>query len=183
MPLNTTGAISLGGSTAGQSINLELGQAATAQVSLGDANVRTLAGVASGAIVVPTNFYGKSSVIVNFVDVIVTNSQSTVTSSAYRVNTDGFDYRGDGGTFTSLAQWVTPASIGNGYEVFATIVNGSVSSGTVGSWVATSGSPTWTRNVITVGTTQTVNLSMQVRAVGTSTVLDTWAVRLEASRF
>ena len=61
MTMNSTGAISLGGSTAGQSINLELGQSATAQVSLNDANVRSLAGVASGAIIMPTNFYGKSS--------------------------------------------------------------------------------------------------------------------------
>lgn len=62
MTLNSSGPISLGGSTAGQSINLELGQSATATVSLNDTNVRSLAGVASGAIIVPTNFYGKSNV-------------------------------------------------------------------------------------------------------------------------
>jgi len=39
---------------------LELGKSATAQVSLNDSDVRSLAGVASGAIIVPTNFYGKS---------------------------------------------------------------------------------------------------------------------------
>ena len=63
MALNASGPISLGGSTAGQSINLELGQSATAQVSLNDTNVRSLAGVASGAIVMPTNFYGKSTIL------------------------------------------------------------------------------------------------------------------------
>jgi hypothetical protein len=62
MTLNASGPISLGGSTTGESINLELGLSATAQISLNDTAVRTLAGVASGAIVVPTNFYGKSSV-------------------------------------------------------------------------------------------------------------------------
>ena len=61
MTLNLSGPISLGGSTTGQSINLELSQSATAQVSLNDTNVRTLAAVPSGAIIVPTNFYGKSS--------------------------------------------------------------------------------------------------------------------------
>jgi hypothetical protein len=61
MALNGSGPISLGGATTGQSINLELGQSATAQVSLNDANVRSLAGVPSGAIVVPTDFYGKYS--------------------------------------------------------------------------------------------------------------------------
>lgn len=61
MPLNASGPISLGGSTAGQSIAVELGLSATGQISLNDAAVRTLAAVASGAITMPTNFYGKSN--------------------------------------------------------------------------------------------------------------------------
>jgi hypothetical protein len=60
MTLNASGPISLGGATTGQSINIELSKASTATVSLNDANVRSLAGVASGAITMPTNFYGKS---------------------------------------------------------------------------------------------------------------------------
>lgn len=61
MALNASGPISLAGSTAGQSIALELGLGATSQISLNDAAVRTLAGVPSGAIIMPTNFYGKSN--------------------------------------------------------------------------------------------------------------------------
>jgi hypothetical protein len=61
MPLNTSGPISLAGSTAGQSIALELGESATGVISLNDSAVRDLGGVASGAIVMPTNFYGASS--------------------------------------------------------------------------------------------------------------------------
>lgn len=60
MALNGSGPISLGGATSGQSINLELGQSATATVSLNDANVRSLAGVSSGAIAMPADFWGKS---------------------------------------------------------------------------------------------------------------------------
>jgi hypothetical protein len=62
MPLNSSGQISMGGSTTGQSINLELGKSATAQISLNDADARTLAGVASGQISL-SNFYGKSNAI------------------------------------------------------------------------------------------------------------------------
>lgn len=61
MALNNSGPISLGGSTTGQSINLELGFSATATISLNDAAVRGLAGVASGPITMPTDFYGKSN--------------------------------------------------------------------------------------------------------------------------
>jgi len=60
MALNSTGPISIGGSTTGQSINLELGRAANTTSSLNETSLRTLAGVASGAISL-SNFYGKSS--------------------------------------------------------------------------------------------------------------------------
>jgi hypothetical protein len=71
MALNSSGQISLGGPTAGQSIALELGQSGTAQISLDDAVVRTLGGVASGQISFNT-FYGKSNA---FTATISTNQQ------------------------------------------------------------------------------------------------------------
>lgn len=61
MALNASGAISLAGATAGQSIALELGLGTATQISLNDTAVRTLAGVASGQISMPINFWGKSS--------------------------------------------------------------------------------------------------------------------------
>lgn len=61
MPLNPSGAISLGGPTVGQSIAVELGLSPTASISLNQTNVRTLAGVPSGTIIMPTNFWGKSN--------------------------------------------------------------------------------------------------------------------------
>jgi hypothetical protein len=60
MALVTSGEISIGGSTSGRSINLELGRAATANSSLDEASLRALAGIASGTISL-SNFYGKSS--------------------------------------------------------------------------------------------------------------------------
>ena len=51
----------MGGTTAGQSIEVELGGGGTTMISLNDTNVRTLAGVPSGAIIMPTNFWGTSS--------------------------------------------------------------------------------------------------------------------------
>ena len=77
MTLNSSGPISLAGSTSGQSIALELGQSATGQISLNDSAVRTLAGVASGAITMPTNFWGKA----NRVSISYTFTTSTVNAS------------------------------------------------------------------------------------------------------
>ena len=61
MALNPSGAISLGGPSTGQSIAVELGLSPTVQISLNDTNVRTLAQVPSGTIIMPTNFWGKSA--------------------------------------------------------------------------------------------------------------------------
>jgi hypothetical protein len=78
---------------------------------------------------------------------------------------------------------VTPSSAGGNYEVYATLVSGTLSSGTTGSWVATSGTPLWTRVAVISGTINIVELVMDVRATGTGTVLDSWSVTLEAERF
>ncbi len=60
MTLNNSGLISLGGSTVGQSVNLELGHSATAQISLNDTDVRNLAGISSGTISL-NDLYGASA--------------------------------------------------------------------------------------------------------------------------
>lgn len=72
MPLNTSGPISIGGSTTGQSINLELGRAATASSSLNETALRNLAGKASGIIKL-SDFYGKSSLAATLPDYGVTS--------------------------------------------------------------------------------------------------------------
>ncbi len=59
MTMNASGPISLGGSTLGQSINLEILQGATAAVSLGSSAVRALAQVPTGAISF-ASVYGKT---------------------------------------------------------------------------------------------------------------------------
>lgn len=58
MPLNSSGTISIGGSTSGQSVNLELGRGASASTNLNESVVRNnLAGLASGTISL-ANLYG-----------------------------------------------------------------------------------------------------------------------------
>jgi hypothetical protein len=60
MPINSSGPIALGSGSVGQSINLELGKAINATISMNDSNVRTLAGIPTGPIAF-NNFYGKSN--------------------------------------------------------------------------------------------------------------------------
>ena len=60
MALESSGTMSIGGSTSGRSINLELGRTASQSSSLNETDLRTLAGVASGAISM-SDFYGASA--------------------------------------------------------------------------------------------------------------------------
>lgn len=60
MALNTSGVLSIGGTTVGQSINLELGKAQNATSGLADTDLRNLAGVTSGTISM-NDFYGASA--------------------------------------------------------------------------------------------------------------------------
>lgn len=79
MTLNASGPISLGGSTAGQSVNLELGQSATAAISFNDAAVRTLTGTTAGtSLSMPGGFWGKSTGPTYFI--------STWTGATYNKN-------------------------------------------------------------------------------------------------
>lgn len=92
MPLNASGAISLGGATAGESINLELGLSATAQVSLNDTVVRTLLQVPSGQISM-SSAYSKSNAVGSY-------NLSVVTSSTVAL------YMAGGGVDSSSNFWV-----------------------------------------------------------------------------
>ena len=61
MALESSGTLSIGGTTSNRSINLELGRSATAASNLGEDDLRTLADVSSGAISMD-DFYGASDV-------------------------------------------------------------------------------------------------------------------------
>ena len=63
MTLVSSGEISIGGSTANRSINLELGRSATATSNLNETALRSLAGVTTpGSTISMSDFYGKSNV-------------------------------------------------------------------------------------------------------------------------
>lgn len=85
MTLATSGSISIGGTTANRSINLELGRSATATSSLGESALRALANDTSGAISMST-FRGKS----NLLDT-QTVTVGYAAPALYTVETRGYD--------------------------------------------------------------------------------------------
>jgi hypothetical protein len=61
MTLASSGYIRMGGTDANRSVNLELNRSATATISFGEAAVRTLTGRSTGSVILPNDFWGKSS--------------------------------------------------------------------------------------------------------------------------
>lgn len=86
MAMNLSGPISLAGTTAGQSIEIENGGNGTTQISLNDVAVRALARVPSGAITMPTDFYGKA----NEFELIISTNQTNLNLRSYAVS-QGWD--------------------------------------------------------------------------------------------
>jgi len=106
MALNPSGPISLGGATVGQSINLELGQSATATISLNDTNARALAGVPSGTISL-SNFYGKSNI--TYFITVYSGGVESVNNRSIGVDSSGNIYSGPYDNLSGLVNKLPPA--------------------------------------------------------------------------
>ena len=101
--------------------------------------------------------------------------------AGYQLNSDGYLYITEGFGPSQEGLWVTPFTAGGSYEVLATVLSGTLSTGTAGSWLATSTSPEWTRQRSTSGTSTCV-LLLQFRAAGQTAIMWTYTITLTARR-
>jgi len=119
MALNGSGPISLIGATAGQSIQQELGL--SGQISLLDSTVRILAGVPTGSVTMPTNFYSKSMSISDITWPSNLSGGNFNTLGSSRVIQNGH-YLTDGGTVTTT--WTMKAFPSIAYSTAITMYFG-----------------------------------------------------------
>lgn len=105
-------------------------------------------------------------------------------SATYELNLVGgiFETTNTGGR-VALGPWVTPSTVAvaANYEVFATLVGGTLSTGTTGSWLALSTTRTWSRTRSVSGVSEG-QIWIDIRLVGTTTVLDSAIITLTAER-
>lgn len=142
----------------------------------------TYGAVPSSGTISIRNFYGTTNVVVNFENYDLNELQFSPNDATcvYRVSLDGYVYGTDFGVIQQLQQWITPTSQASNYEVYATLIAGSLSGGTLNTWLPVTSILEWYTQVTSLGT-QEATLSFQVRKTGTSTVLDTWAITLTAT--
>ncbi len=178
MPLNASGPISIGGSTTGESINLELGRSATASSNLNETDLRILAGVVSGAISL-SDFYGKSNVVIDLLPFTIPDFSggSRAATAGYRLTSGGQVDQLINATYSNLDQWCTPTSQASNYEVLVNNVTGDLI-GTTGSWLALSTTRVWSLYV-DIGGNKLATFDVTIRRVGTSTTYGPVTIELE----
>jgi hypothetical protein len=138
-----------------------------------------------------SNFYGTSSIVVDFSDRFVMGAGFGSSNAGYQIigTSGGGLLAGNDYEFTNFSfpfspnQWITPTSQAANYEVYATVSGGPLATGTVNAWIAVSTNPAWSVEAFGSGAFTSAGLTFQVRRIGTGTVLDTWAITLEATAF
>lgn len=140
--------------------------------------------VPSSGTISMSQFYGTSNVVVTIADQFITATRvgASVTATAlYGLDATGTAYKGVNGNTTFFSNWISPTSVASNYEVYATLSSGSLSTGTTGSWLALSSSRTWGVNRSAYGQSDAV-IVLQIRKIGTTTVLDTATITFEVIR-
>lgn len=127
---------------------------------------------------------GEVEPVINFNNVNVYSGTNGIAAEAgYQIQSNGYDYKNANDVYTQNQQWVNPTSAASNYEVYATVDSGSLSIGSAatGTWIAVTDNPEWIRLRAAVGISETT-MSIEVRKIGTSTILAGWFVTLTAER-
>jgi len=118
MTLASSGFISLGGSTANRSVNVELGNSPTASITYPSTATRTLTGVSSGALVLPNSFWGKSAVTISLSELQDRSLQEFFGGYGYitlTFNTNGtWSCVGSASGTIASGNWASPTTSGVG---------------------------------------------------------------------
>jgi len=174
MTLPASGQISL------NQVNVELSRSGTTTISLGEAAVRALAGVPSGAISM-SNLWGKSAVTIflSNLNIIDFTGGGSNASAGYQLTSGGIENEIVGASTSQTAIWCTPTGQAVNYEVFATVTGSPLTIGFINAWVPLSTTRTW-RLDAGVGENLFSTLSISVRRVGTTTPVYTATEDLNA---
>ena len=101
--------------------------------------------------------------------------------AGYRLNSSGIVEKRLGASYTTLETWLA-AGAASGYECRVTVVSGSLTTGTAGSWLSLASSREWTVQQATVGT-NTCQITVEIRNATTLVVAATATIDLSADRF
>ena len=167
-------------------VNVELGRSSTASINLNETDVRTLAGVASGTISM-NDLRGKTAVTISITNQTISDLDASAAYAYYFLTGGGQveqSIQAAGINPTNLEQWCTPTNQSSNYEVLVTVTVGVLSGGSAtGTWVDLSNTRNWYVEEFTSGNNNDCTFTVQIRRIGTVTVLDTATINLSAGVF
>ena len=145
----------------------------------------TYGAVPSSGTISIRNFYGTSNT--TFPLPTPTNISAFDTAPAiaeYNLRSDGVVSKFVNGLETVIGNWIVPNTTASSYEVRATIVSGSLSSGTTGSYLSLGTTRSWAVSANSPGTNQACTLTIEIRLTsGPGPVVATATVNLYAEYF
>lgn len=127
--------------------------------------------------------YGETApaVSISLSDQSVFDSSPTTAVASYTINSTGTVTDHDSNV---LESWLLGGGTASNYEVRATVVSGTLTSGTTGSWLSCGTTRTWAiSNGARDNSTVTCVLTVQIRLASTGIVQDSATVTLSAESF
>lgn len=119
------------------------------------------------------------NVVINIADGSASRTQTSPATA-----TASYSLESDGDLVVNLSDvgdWITPKSAaGADYECRATVLSGSFTSGTFGSWLALNSTRTWTLQQSGVGNT-TASMTLEIRRASDGAVLDSATLNFSAT--
>ena len=110
-------------------------------------------------------------------------SFSGAASCAYRLNLLGTVQRGNTGVFNTLETWLLFGS-NSAYEARVTMITGTLTAGTVGTWLGLATSRDWSITDSTSGDgSVTCSFTVEIRDAASLVVLDSATIELTAQYF
>ncbi len=126
---------------------------------------------------------GQGAVLISDQNLFDTQTTPTDAYAGYRLNTNGKAQTSTGiaGTYNDVSgEWLR-SGVASAFEVQATLNSGTLFSGTTGSWLALSSTRQWdVKYTSNLAGSQAADLTIEIRRVGGSVVLDSASVLLEA---
>jgi hypothetical protein len=101
-------------------------------------------------------------------------------TAVYTLGSDGNIYGTEiSNTVIDRGDWITPQTNMSSFECRATLVSGTLTSGTVGTWLNLGSNRTWTRTRTTLGVSSTT-MTVEIRRASDAVVVDSASITLTA---
>jgi hypothetical protein len=123
--------------------------------------------------------------VISISDLLVTATVSSGTATAvYTLKASGDIYitNGTNTIVDSGSDWISPQTNMAAYEARVTVLSGSLTAGTSGSWLSLGSDQTWTRNDTLGGGSSICSFTLEIRRASDGTVMASGSITLEAER-